>query len=173
MFDRLIALNRGQIVLLASLCLVVIGTVDWVTGPEIALSIFYLVPVALVAASVGKKAGLATALGAGAVWLGIEVATNHLSHPAIAYWNGAVRTGIFSIFAWIVALIADRTRELRSLNASLAKMVEERSAALRDQTALLESILNSIGEGVVVADAAGRVVKHNPAAERILGCSRD
>jgi PAS domain S-box-containing protein len=171
MFDRLIALNRGQIVLLASLCLVVIGTVDWVTGPEIALSIFYLVPVALVAASVGKKAGLATALGAGAVWLGIEVATNHLSHPAIAYWNGAVRTGIFSIFAWIVALIADRTRELRSLNASLAKMVEERSAALRDQTALLESILNSIGEGVVVADAAGRVVKHNPAAERILGCS--
>jgi PAS domain S-box-containing protein len=171
MFDRLTALNRGRILLVAGLCLGVVGAIDWITGPEIALSIFYLVPVALVAASVGKKAGLLTALAAGAIWLGIELSTNHLSHPAIAYWNGGVRTGIFSTFAWIVGLIADRTRELRSLNASLAKKVEERSAALRDQTALLESILNSIGEGVVVADAAGRVVKHNPAAERILGCS--
>jgi signal transduction histidine kinase len=41
--------------------------------------------------------------------------------------------------------------------------------ALHEQTALLQSILDSIGEGVAVADAQGRLIRCNPAARRLLG----
>jgi two-component system sensor histidine kinase/response regulator len=41
--------------------------------------------------------------------------------------------------------------------------------ALEDQTRLLRSIVNSMGEGLVVADRRGQFVLFNPAAERILG----
>ena len=49
--------------------------------------------------------------------------------------------------------------------------VQRRAAenALQRQTEILQSILHSMGEGVIVTDAAGRILHINPAAERIFG----
>src|SRR5262249_46859003 len=41
--------------------------------------------------------------------------------------------------------------------------------ALRRQTEVLRSILNSMSEGVLVSDEAGTVLLINPAAERMIG----
>ncbi|MCS6842011.1 MAG: EAL domain-containing protein [Roseiflexus sp.] len=73
--------------------------------------------------------------------------------------------------------------ELRALNLVLEQRVAERTllaeqradalkrseAALRRQTNLLLAILNSMGDAVVVTDAEGRLIHHNPAAVQILG----
>ncbi|HEV2426451.1 MAG TPA: PAS domain S-box protein [Terriglobia bacterium] len=45
----------------------------------------------------------------------------------------------------------------------------ESKESLRSESQLLESVLNSVGEAVVVVDAHGRYLQWNPAAERILG----
>ena len=83
--------------------------------------------------------------------------------------------------------IAERLRaqeELKCLNATLEQRVAERSAAaeqrslelarsqhaLEKQTRILQSILNSMSDGVIVADEAGRFILFNPAAESILHC---
>jgi PAS domain S-box-containing protein len=49
--------------------------------------------------------------------------------------------------------------------------VQRRQAedALRRQTVILRSILNSMSEGVLVADAEGKLIHMNPAAERMIG----
>jgi PAS domain S-box-containing protein len=49
--------------------------------------------------------------------------------------------------------------------------VQRRQAedALRQQTIILRSILNSMSEGVLVADAEGKLIHMNPAAERMIG----
>ena len=49
--------------------------------------------------------------------------------------------------------------------------VQRRQAedALRRQTVILRSILNSMSEGVLVADAEGKLIHVNPAAERMIG----
>jgi PAS domain S-box-containing protein len=49
--------------------------------------------------------------------------------------------------------------------------VQRRQAedALRQQTIILRSILNSMSEGVLVADADGKLIHVNPAAERMIG----
>jgi serine/threonine-protein kinase len=49
--------------------------------------------------------------------------------------------------------------------------VQRRQAedALRRQTMILRSILNSMSEGVLVADAEGKLIHLNPAAERMIG----
>src|SRR5262249_30426833 len=41
--------------------------------------------------------------------------------------------------------------------------------ALRRQTEILQSVLNSMSDGVVVADETGKFLVWNPAAERIIG----
>jgi signal transduction histidine kinase len=71
---------------------------------------------------------------------------------------------------------------LKVLNETLEQRVAERSAAaeqralelaqseaaLRRQTNILQSILNSMGDGVIVADATGKTLLLNPAAERLI-----
>lgn len=83
------------------------------------------------------------------------------------------------------AMLADvdqATRELKQLNDTLEKRVAERSEAAesravalvqseraqRDQKELLRSVLDSMGDGVIVVDRSGRILLHNPAAEQIL-----
>ena len=81
--------------------------------------------------------------------------------------------------------VAERTRaeaNLQHLNETLEQRVAERSAAteerasqlarsesaLRQQRGILQSILNSMGDGVLVADARGQIILFNPAAERLV-----
>ena len=40
--------------------------------------------------------------------------------------------------------------------------------ALRQQTSILQSILNSMGDGVIVADASANILLSNPAADRLI-----
>jgi HD-GYP domain-containing protein (c-di-GMP phosphodiesterase class II)/PAS domain-containing protein len=69
----------------------------------------------------------------------------------------------------------DQTRTLaaqRHADASLARQARDLAkseAVLRDQTRLLKSILDSMGDGVIVADETGALLLMNPAAERIIG----
>jgi PAS domain S-box-containing protein len=60
------------------------------------------------------------------------------------------------------------TESLSETTASLRDSVEQ-EARVRDQ---LETVLNSMGDGLIAVDAAGKVVTINPAAERIAGISR-
>ena len=76
----------------------------------------------------------------------------------------------------------DAQAALKVLNETLEQRVADRSAAaeeralelarsetaLRRQTSILQSILNSMGDGVVVADAKGKILLFNPAAERLV-----
>src|SRR5690606_15177780 len=42
-------------------------------------------------------------------------------------------------------------------------------AALQDKSQLLEAILDSVGDAILVTDGAGRTLHKNPAAEQLLG----
>lgn len=71
--------------------------------------------------------------------------------------------------------ITDRHRAEEAIDRS-AREIEQRNAALREseqslqkQTGILTSILNSIADGVIVADQKGRFLVWNPAADRIVG----
>jgi two-component system NtrC family sensor kinase len=65
--------------------------------------------------------------------------------------------------------------EIRRLNQSLEQHAQELArseVAYREQTRILQSVLDCMGDGVVVADAESRFLVFNPAAERILGRGR-
>ena len=66
--------------------------------------------------------------------------------------------------AGLVAISRDVTERLRTQEA-LTKS-EQR---LRQQSRILNSILDGIGEGVIVVDAAGRTLLFNSEAQRVLG----
>jgi len=65
--------------------------------------------------------------------------------------------------------------EIRRLNQSLEQHTQELArseSSLREQTRILQSVLDCMGDGVVVADPDARFLVFNPAAQRILGHGR-
>jgi diguanylate cyclase (GGDEF)-like protein len=86
------------------LMVALIGYVDQVTGPEIALSIFYLLPVATTAWIDGEVAGAFVSLVCGVVWLVADLTAGHeYAEPWIPYWNMTVRIGFFAIISTILS----------------------------------------------------------------------
>lgn len=63
------------------------------------------------------------------------------------------------------------TADLQAARGELEERVRERTEELRDKTQLLESILQNMGDGIVVTDRQGKVILHNAAAAHIIGVS--
>jgi PAS domain S-box-containing protein len=70
------------------------------------------------------------------------------------------------------ALLRESQRALLNILDDIGEekaKVAKAEGALRKQTAILQSILNSMGEGVIVAEESGNFLLFNSAAEEILG----
>lgn len=106
--------SKSFIVVVGFLLVVFIGIVDYLTGPEISLSIFYLLPISLVVWFTGKWRGFVVSVASGVTWLAADLATGHIySHPVIPYWNMTVRLGFFLIVTFTlhklkIALVLER-----------------------------------------------------------------
>lgn len=67
------------------------------------------------------------------------------------------------------AQLEHRVEVHSALAAHHAEARAQSDAALQRQSEILRSVFASLGEGVVVVDAGGALIHHNPAARQILG----
>jgi diguanylate cyclase (GGDEF)-like protein len=73
-----------------------VGVLDWITGAELSFSIFYLLPIVLVAWRTGRIPGLVIATLAAACWYTADRLDGRVySHYLIPVWNACVRWGFF------------------------------------------------------------------------------
>ena len=224
-FEYLNRKSHTTLIVLGLVMTIYIGELDYVTGPMVALMIFYLIPIIFVAWFVGRKSGIFIAVVATLIWYGAKVLDpSTIVKPWLLVWNTLQRLGLFSSLALLTSELAERKRveqilrqtqegletrvrertqelaqanealqaevverteaekKLTVLNETLEQRVAERSAAaeerarelarsesaLRQQTSILQSILNSMGDGVIVADASANILLSNPAADRLI-----
>ncbi len=128
---------------LAALLILIVVILDWVTGPDISTSIFFLLPIALGSWYMNRRAGLALALiGAGA-WLAIDLLTNSaLRSPLIPFWNAGVRLGFFIVV--VIALASLRTSRQRQ-DDLLTFVVHDIRSPLGNMLTALELLEQSVG----------------------------
>lgn len=108
-----------QVTALALLFAVVVGYVDFVTGSEVSLGLFYVAPVAIAAWYVGRWTGVTLAIFCSIAWF---IAGNdvHYSHPAIPYWNALIRLGFFLVSGLSLSALREsviRERYLSQMDA--------------------------------------------------------
>lgn len=86
------------------------GLADFLTGYELSISIFYVIPVAIVTWFTGLYLGLLTSFICASVWLGADTATGHqYSYPLIPVWNCFIRLAFFVI---ITLLLSELSRSI-------------------------------------------------------------
>ncbi len=85
---------------------VLVGALDYVTGEELSVSIFYLVPVAMCAWCAGRRAGVWISAASAVVWFLADYFTFHqYAHELIRYWNAVVGFGFSLIVAYSLAAL--------------------------------------------------------------------
>src|SRR6266511_986319 len=151
-FDRILAdlrrtpplrVSRTALVL-TCLCVVgIVGFIDYLTGYERPLLLFYLVPISL-------------ATWFGSLWIGlgvavVSVAASMLSDlaagiPALGFWNAGMAFASYGLFAGVLS-------KLRTLVGELDRRVQERTAALQREMAERQRLDQEIAQ---VADRERR-----------------
>lgn len=107
---------RLVLVLLGLLVIGVVGWFDYLTGYELSFSLFYLLPIGLVAWTAGAFFGYSASIVSALVWLTVDLASGHqYSQPTALVWNAAIRLGFFVVVVYLlveVRLLLDEEREL-------------------------------------------------------------
>jgi len=81
-------------------CMGCLGFLDYLTGYEASLELFYLFPVAIAAWFLSERTGMLFSLVSVATWYVSNYLTGQtFSSPLIPYWNAAMRLGFFLVVA--------------------------------------------------------------------------
>lgn len=100
--------NRSQPfwAIIGILLVVLVGVLDVLTGYELSFALFYLLPISLITWHAGKRLGVVTSVISAFVWFASDVMSGHpYSHPAIPYWNSAIRFGFFLITSLLMSAL--------------------------------------------------------------------
>jgi len=102
-------LNKPTLVTTGFAFIVVIGFFDFLTGYEFSFSLFYILPISLIAWASNQKISLLASVVSAIVWLVAEVLSgNSYSNSFSFLWNTIIRSGLF----FIVALLLLELRNL-------------------------------------------------------------
>jgi diguanylate cyclase (GGDEF)-like protein len=94
--ERLNRMPKAILAISGMLLILSIGILDYYTGPDIGVSIFYLLPIFLVTWLLGIGSGLVVSLISASSWLTAELLHGKTySNIYTPYWNALVRLGFF------------------------------------------------------------------------------
>jgi len=142
-YSRAFKVPRKSVIVAGVLLVGIIGYVDYLTGYERPLLLFYLLPISLVAWSTGFMTGLGIAVLSIVVSMLSDVAAGI---PALGFWNAGMAFVSYALFAGVLS-------KLRTLVGELDRRVQERTAALQREVAERQRLDREIAQ---VADRERR-----------------
>lgn len=119
----------------------IVGLIDYQSGPEIGMSIFYVAAIAAGAWYGGLAEALVAALAATACWFAADLSAHGAPHVWISSWNGTTRLVMYVSIGALTAIVrADRDR-LQEANDRLEGALEAERAVARTDS--LTGLANS------------------------------
>jgi signal transduction histidine kinase len=129
-------LNRKSKTLLSIygfLSVLLVGAIDYATGSELSVVVFYLLPISLVAWSTNRKTSIVMCImSAGIEFMANSAGGRNYSHYLITFWNSLVLLGFFLIYVFILlAMKTEYTAKVKLIN-KLENALSELDLAKKD-----------------------------------------
>lgn len=110
-------LDRGVAVIASILIVFLLGVLDYWSGFEFSFSLFYLLPISLVAWLSGWRYGATLSAISALTWLASNnLAGETYSTPWVSFWNAFVRFGFFVIVALLLPALRKMLDQERHLS---------------------------------------------------------
>jgi PAS domain S-box-containing protein len=168
-------LSKPATVILAVVLVPLLGWFDYATGPELAVSVFYLVPVSIAAWRGGLGAGLCVSVLSGIAWFMAEYAWHlRYSSPFIPYWNALVRLSFFTLTVFLINNIRRLAASLETQAAHLrTEMAERRQAQekLAESERIFRLITENASDFIAVLNVEGQRIYASPSYAHLLANS--
>jgi PAS domain S-box-containing protein len=146
-----------------------IGFLDYLTGPEISFSIFYLIPIILLTWHSGITYAIAYSVISAMIWYIVDSLSGaKYSNPVIGFWNAIVRLGYFSIIALLLTKlkksIEQRHEIEREKTEQLMAQIDVRKhieQSLQQTLSMLQATFDATNDGVLVVNLEGNIQTYN------------
>lgn len=136
---------------------------DYLTGSEFSFSIFYLIPISLVAWFIDRETGVIMSILGAACWLTVDLLTHSAySHPATPYWNMLVRLGFFLIVTVI----------LSGLRVAQVRKEELREFIVHDLRSPLSNVMVGLQTLQEIANETGDTTQEELVKTCLTSCQR-
>lgn len=130
----------------------VIGFFDYLTGFELSLLVFYLLPICVAVATVGWRFGMLVSVASIFSWLvGDFAAGNRFTNPFIASWNALIALSTYLMVVWLLS-------SLLALQREMERRIRQRTAALTDEIAERERLERAVLE---ISERERRSIGHD------------
>jgi signal transduction histidine kinase len=127
LLQRLLSLPKPVVVVLALALLGLIGSVEYATGRDFALSAVYLVPICWACWAAGRGIGILVAIAGAATWFMADLRSGFVyPRPWIPYWNALM---LLVLFLTVVFLLS----AFHTARYRLEETVALRTAALQEE----------------------------------------
>lgn len=117
-----------------------VAVLDFLTGPRLSLSLFYLMPIGLVAWNLGRRAGVGAAAVATAAGLVADLFGPGSEQDVVPYWNSLVR---FAFFVVVVQLLVT-LKESVDTQTKRADKEHRVSSGLRELNDVKDTLLHAV-----------------------------
>lgn len=88
------------------ICIVAVGYLDFLSGVEIAVSLFYLIPISLIVWFAGTTLGIIASALSACIWLIADIgAGQSYSHIGVYFWNMFIPFGFFLIVSLLLSAL--------------------------------------------------------------------
>jgi signal transduction histidine kinase len=138
--------HKGVVLVTAAVLLAIVAFFDYITSIELSFSIFYLIPISLVAWYVGLREGLLTSTAAAVIWFILDsIIGGHLySNPSTKYWNALVRFGFFIVVTVILSRLKISMDAIRAQSREMAVAYVELDRVRKEQLLMKDRLLSHV-----------------------------
>lgn len=95
--------------------LAILGWFDWYTRSELGLSVFYVIPIALITWCLGSRAGMLACGMAAIIWYIAECHSWQQDPRAIVFWNTGIRLATFTLISFLINQVQTTYESLLTL----------------------------------------------------------
>jgi PAS domain S-box-containing protein len=133
----------------------VVAGINYATGPDLSLSILYLLPIAAGTWAGGRVTGVAFSVLAAVLWMTTDTLNGHrFSNPLYFHWEWMVRLATHLVFVVV----------LDHLKSALGRADE----ALQKSEGRYQALVAALPYGILEVDLGGRILVANPALGTML-----
>lgn len=102
-------ISEIKCLIITLVCALSLGFLDYITGPELSFSVFYIIPVMLSAWYGGKSVGMLLAVISCAIWLSADLlAGSDYVTFSIPFWNTLIRFTLFIIILQLLLVLREK-----------------------------------------------------------------